>query len=195
MNKNFKDYFWKEGIPYGINAADESETSTMLTYKIVMDPYRKHISIESYQNGQFCSVIYDSALLDFRHLKQAAHPAWHKSIVHEDENGASCLIRNQDDRLLFQETYTFHQNLCRECKVASVHGIALSTQRMFYKAFGDHFNGVILFDINTRPVMLKQYEVDVETGEFTKLLNEEWNMDAKKQGLISRDLLLLLPAF
>lgn len=191
MNKNFKDYFWKEGIPYGINVAEESEISSMRTCKIVMDPYRKHISIESYQKGQFFSVIYDSALLDFRHLKQAAHPAWHKSVVNEDENGVSCLIRNQDDRLLYQETYTFHQNFCRECTVTSVHGIALSTQRMFYKAFGDHFNGVILFDANTHPVMLKQYEVDDSSGEFTKLLKEDWNMDVSKQSLISPDLQLL----
>ena len=183
MNKNFKDYFWKEGIPYGINPAEESELLSLRTYKIVMDPYRKHISIESYQNGKFSSIVYDSTLLDFRHLKLAAHPAWHKTIFNENENRASCLIRNQDDRLLFQETYTFHQNLCRECKVTSIHGIALSIQQMYYQAFGDHFNGVVLFDVNDHPVMLKQYEVDDKTGEFTTLLKEEWNMDTVKQSL------------
>lgn len=181
MHKYFKDYFWKEGIPYGANAIDEPSNFSALSYKIVMDPYRKHISIESYLNGQFSTAVYDSVLLDFRHLKVAAQTAWQKSVIHDNQGNVNCIIRNQDDRILFLESHFFQQGFCRECRVLSVHGIALSTHRMFYTALGDHFNGVILFDRNSHPVMLKRYDVDGETGEFTQLLKEDWNMSVHQQ--------------
>ncbi|MGZ3633348.1 MAG: hypothetical protein ACXU9U_04950 [Parachlamydiaceae bacterium] len=43
MSKYYRDYIWKEGIPYGIEAIESFET---ITYKIAMDPYRKRIAIE-----------------------------------------------------------------------------------------------------------------------------------------------------
>lgn len=176
MNKNFKDYFWKEGIPYGIEVADSVSATQGLTYKIIMDPYRKRISIESYRQGQFSAVVYDSALLDFRHLKAAEQTAWQKIIIYEGDDGMRCLIRNQEDRLLFVETYLFQEGLCRECRVVSAHGVPLSLHRMFYTALHDAFNGVILYDQNSHPVMSKRYEVDKDTSEFTTLLLEDWNL-------------------
>lgn len=171
MLKRYKDYLWKEGIPYGTEPTEEEEG-----YKIAMDPYRKRISIEKYSQGQFTSIIYDSALFDFRHLKQEAQTAWQKSIVKEDEREVVAMIRNQDDRLILIETYAFEGELCRRCVSHSPHGVLVSRQQLYYKALGDAFNGVILFDANQKPVMRKRYEIDPKSNEFTQLLEEEWNV-------------------
>lgn len=176
MSKHFKDYIWKGGIPYGIHPVNENEGLTPLSYKIVMDPYRKRISIEKYEQDAFDAVIYDSALLDFRHLKAPEQHAWQKTVVSESENTITCMIRNQDDRILFLETHLFSDGLCRECRVKSPHGCLLSIHRMFYTRMKDSFNGVILFDINEHPVMLKKYAVDPHSGEFTDLLEANWEV-------------------
>lgn len=169
MSKLFRDYVWKEGIPYGIKPLTEDQTGT--SYKIVMDPYRKRISVESYLDGSFSHIVYDSYLINFRHLNPVEQTAWQKE---ELPSGAS-LIRNQDDRIVFKETYVFKDELCRECHVSSPHGIPLSTHKMYYKSFGDAFDGVILYDKNDHPVMQKFYSVD-ESGEFNELLSENWNL-------------------
>ena len=58
---------------------------------------------------------------------------------------------------------------------------------MYYRRFHDSFDGVILYDIEERPVMMKTYEVDPLTGEFTNLLAEEWNMqNVATQKLVKR---------
>lgn len=172
MLKHFKDYSWKNGIPYGFEATEDLFSKN---YKIVMDPYRKRISIEMYEKNNFSEIIYDSALLDFRHLKLPEQTAWQKTITKDEESMMECSIRNQDDRLVFFETYLFQQNLCRECLARSPHGQILSKQQMFYKLLKDPINGVLLLDRNERPVMYKLYEADSHTGEFTKLLKEEWS--------------------
>lgn len=179
MIKHFHDYIWREGIPYGIGFIEDPSQLHTPTYKIVMDPYRKRISIEKYSKGLFEGIVYDSALLDFRHLKKPEQMAWEKTTQHDDNGSLICLIRNQDDRLLFFETYLFESELCRECRVKSVHGYPLSTHRMFYTALNDPFNGVILYDCNEHPVMMKRYDINPETGEFTTLLEETWNPNAK----------------
>ena len=112
MTKLYRDYVWREGIPYGI---DPIEKDAAISYKIPMDPYRKRIAIEKYIHGIFVGVIYDSAFLDFRHLKLAEQTAWQKQIVEENNEQIISTIRNQDDRLVFIETYHFENHYCREC--------------------------------------------------------------------------------
>lgn len=172
MSKYFSDYFWRNGIPYGKGAVKEEFSST---YKIVMDPYRKHISIEKYAKGEFISVIYDSILLDFRQLKSLEQAAWQRIELSSTPQKVLCLIRNPDDRVLFLETHLFEQERCRECHIHSPHGHFLSVHKMFYTALGDPFNGVMLFDQNEHLVMYKHYEVDPLTCEFTQLTKEEWS--------------------
>lgn len=170
----YSDYRWKEGFPIGTSPLEESLPSNH--YKIVSDPYHKKISIEKYADKQFIETIYDTALLDFRSFKRPELTAWQKEVVSE---GAMCLIRNQDDRIVFLETYQFVDHLCRQCEVKSPHGITLSIHRMYYQSLGDSFNGVVLYDSNERPVMLKKYEFDLERQLFTTLLEEQWEVYAK----------------
>lgn len=176
MSKLYRDYFWKNGIPYGKGSEEEA----VETYKIAMDPYRKRISIEKYEKGQFTSLIYDSALFDFRHLKPDAQYAWQKTVIRETAEAMECLLRNQDDRIVVREVYRFDNNVCRSCEAFSVHGVPISRQRMFYTALGDPFNGVILYDLNEHQVLSKRYNVDQVTGEFTDLLEESWNCQNAK---------------
>lgn len=171
MSKYYRDYVWKEGIPYGINAIDDDSG---MAYKIAMDPYRKRIAIESYENKQFKAIIYDSGLLDFRHLKPAEQTAWQKVTLSECNDKVVAAIYNQDDRLIFIETYHFEGKFCRRSTSTSGHGIPLSEQKIFYQSLGDPFNGVILYDINYHPVMSKKYELD-EQGEFSDLIEEIWD--------------------
>ncbi|MBA3958590.1 MAG: hypothetical protein H0X51_09410 [Parachlamydiaceae bacterium] len=168
--KHFQTYQWKNGSPFGTHPSKQEGN----TFKIVSDPYYKRISIEAYFDGVFQEIIYDSALLDFRHLKTPQQYAWQKTVVEESATSSVCLIRNQDDRVLFQETYIFEHGLCRSCKVHSPQGILLSTHQMFYKKLDDEANGVVLFDSRNTPVMYKLYEHDPDSGEFTELLKEEW---------------------
>lgn len=174
MTKYYKDYIWKDGIPYGLDPIEEITKTD--SYKIIMDPYRKRISIESYLKGQFSTIVYDSILLDFRQLRQPEQTAWQKIPITETPELMVCLIRNEDDRVLFTETHIFVNDLCRECRVSAPHGIPLSLHKMLYKSLGDPFNGVILYDQNEHPVMYKRYEFDEITQQFTTLLEEEWNM-------------------
>ncbi len=171
MNNFFSDYFWRDGVPYGVGVAEEDSPTS---YKIVMDPYRKRISIEKYATGEFTSIIYDSILLDFRQLKSLEHAAWQKTTLRATPQQATCLIRNPDDRVLFIETHLFKNGRCCECRVHSPHGHLLSTHKMFYTSFNDAFNGVKLFDQNEHLIMYKHYEVDSDGAEFTQLIKEEW---------------------
>jgi hypothetical protein len=174
MTRYYRDYVWKNGLPYGIQACKDGETSG-ISYKIASDPYHKRISLEKYTDGAFTSIIYDSALFDFRHLKLGEQLAWQKTVVNETDNGAVCHIRNQDDRLVVIEEYRFDKALCRECRAFSPLGVLLSVQKIFYKNFNDPFNGVTLYDSNHHTVMSKHYEFDEASREFTVLLKEEWS--------------------
>lgn len=178
MTKYYRDYLWKNGLPYGIQACVDGNTSGT-SYKIASDPYHKRVSIEKYRDGVFSSIVYDSALFDFRHLKLGEQLAWQKTPVSETENTAICHIRNQDDRLVLIEEYHFKQELCRECRAFSPIGHLLSVQKITYKLFNDPFNGVTLYDSNHHPVMSKQYEFDENTREFSQLLKEEWALNAQ----------------
>lgn len=171
----YSDYVWKKGLPYGVMPIVEGSEPTGITYKIVSDPYHKRNSIEAYRDGKFDHVIYDSALFDFRQLKLGEQLAWHKTLISEAANEATCHIRNQDDRLILIEKYTFNHNRCRECHAYSPQGIFLSLQKIFYTKLGDPFDGVALFDANTHAVMLKKYKLDERTEEFGELLGEQWD--------------------
>jgi hypothetical protein len=171
MSKYYRDYVWRDGIPYGIGAVSQQAAS----YKIAMDPYRKRIAIERYLGQSFQELIYDSALLDFRHLKPAEQTAWEKVLLTQDERHTTAAIYNQDDRLVAIETYHFENNWCRSCITTSGHGAMLSQQKIYYHSFGDSFNGVVLYDSHHHPVMCKRYECDPLSGEFSALLSECWD--------------------
>jgi hypothetical protein len=177
MSKFYLDYIWKKGIPYGVG---EVSSTSRCSYKIPADPYRKRIAIEEWRDGSFYRVLYDSALLDFRHLQPAEQTAWQKVIISETADSAISEIRNQDDRTILIETYFFKDGLCRSCTTKSPHGILVSQQQMCYKIFDEPFDGVILKDSNGKPVMFKSYKWDEEKREFTELLEEVWDDAVKK---------------
>ncbi|MFA6914815.1 MAG: hypothetical protein WC222_00320 [Parachlamydiales bacterium] len=164
MEKFFAAYIWKNGLPQGLNLA----TSESLTYKIVSDPYHKHISIEEYLHGNFHRLIYDTKLLDFRTLRTEIPPIWNKS----EENGRY-IIRDQNNRTLWIELYTYEQNFCTQCQVLSPHGILLSTHKIFYTSLNHPFNGITLFDPLNIPVMYKKYSLSSD-GEFEAMLEQSW---------------------
>lgn len=173
MTKYFLDYVWIGGKPFGIKPAEPNG----IAFKIISDPYFKHITIERYTKDQFTDIVYDSALLDFRHLRRPEHAAWQKNTLTNDQGNPIAQIHNQDDRLIFIETYRFVQDLCKECYVTSPHGFLLSIHRMYYSKFGDPFDGVILFDRNDHPVMIKRYQFDEVQQQYTELLEEQWDMN------------------
>lgn len=174
MFNHYHDYYWKEGKPYGGQKANPSQAP--FSYKIIVDPYYKRFSIEKYQYLHFEKVIYDSCLLDFRHLTVEDQIAWQREVLQERKDVSVCLLRNQEDRAILIETLTFEKGHCRSCTISSAHGIPLSHHHMYYRNLNDSFDGVVLYDIEKHPVMLKVYETDFLTGEFTNLLIEEWNM-------------------
>jgi hypothetical protein len=116
-------------------------------------------------------------LLDFRQLKHPEQTAWQKIPITETSDMMVCLIRNEDDRVLFLETHLFMNGMCRECRVSAPQGIPLSFHKMLYKNMGDPFDGVILYDRNEHPVMYKKYEFNEKEQQFTTLLEEQWNME------------------
>lgn len=174
MAELYSDYVWKNGLPYGIQKCTDESYKKGISYKIASDPYHKRVSIEQYKDGEFCKVLYDSALFDFRQLQLGEQLAWQKTEVRETDDAAVCHIRNQDDRLILIEEYRFEKELCRECKAFTPFGALLSIQKISYTAFKDSFNGVTLFDSNDHAVMMKHYEFDEELKEFTQLLKEDW---------------------
>lgn len=169
MSKYYEDYIWKNGMPYGVKPKSEALPAG-ITYKVISDPYHKRISIEKYSEGNFTEVIYDSALFDFRHLQPARQTAWQKSSISD----TVCHIRDQDDRLILIEKYLFEGQRCRECRASSPCGLLISIQKIYYVDCQDPFNGVILFDSNQHQVLIKRYQIDSASMEFTDLLEESW---------------------
>ena len=151
MNKYFKNYIWKNGTPYGINPVEQPEKENT-SYKIIMDPYRKRISVESYCKGAFAAVIYDSILLDFRKLNPQEQLAWQRETIKETEEELVSLIRNSEDRVILIEEQYFLQQRCSECRIYSPNRIHLSTHKMVD-------NEVVLFDANG-VVVMKQKVLD-----------------------------------
>lgn len=177
MKQYFKGYRWKNGIPLGKGVIETNQIPNETSYKIAMDPYRRRITLEKYEKGQFCKIIYDSILLNFRHLNPTEQMAWEKTIVEETPEKIVSIIRNQDDQVLYFETCHFQEGFCRVCNISSSHGIFLSSHRLYYKTLNDPFNGVVLFDSDNYPVMLKIYERDEGSGNFTKIIEESWDVE------------------
>lgn len=181
MSQQFRDYIWKNGKPQGIRVVDPQSLADCsvdlgITYKIIADPYYKRISIEKYCDHRFIGAVYDSAIFDFRHLKQAEQNAWHKISVSGDSQHNVSHIRNQDDRLILIEEYHFENQYCRECCTTSPHGVVLSRQKILYEHLGDPFNGVILYDSNEHVVMYKKYSVNTLDYTFNELLEDVSDM-------------------
>jgi hypothetical protein len=175
MIRHYQNYYWKKGKPYGKAEADP--TTSEVSYKIVPDPYHRRFTIEKYAFGHFREIIYDSFLLDFRHLHSIDQAAWQKVKLEGDPLASKYLLINQDDRAVLIETYLFENNVCRSCQIQSVHGLPIATNQMYYETLGDLFNGIILYDNEKRPVLIKKYEVDAISGEFSNLLSEQLDMN------------------
>lgn len=181
LSKIYENYIWKNGMPYGIQGkfAQQAPVDGDLYFKIISDPYHKRISIEQYVYLTFSKVIYDSAIFNFRSLNAAEQNAWQKSAISETETSVTCHIRNQDDRLILIESYTFLNSKCRECHSFSPHGLPVSIQKMYYTSLGDTFNGTVLYDSNSHPVMYKKYQLDPLTQEFAEMIEENWDISAR----------------
>lgn len=172
MNKYFRSYYWDNGRPRGMDVVMSPEGTT---YKVVVDPYYKRYTLERYDGEKFVDIIYDSALYDFRWLKPQEQAAWHKETIEETEDQSTCLIRNQDDRVIAVERYSFELGLCRCCEISYPSGQIIATQHIRYTKLGEEEDTVTLMDRLGNPVVIKTYEADEATGEFTNMLSEVWN--------------------
>lgn len=172
MFKHFKDYDWNNGRPTGLDIVDPA--AAPLSYKIVSDPYFKWITIEKYHYAAFKETVYDSALLNFKKLTEVDQTAWRREVLSEEGQRINTLLRNQDDRAILFETLHFERERCRQCVTTSIHGMLLCRHRMYYRSFDDPFDGVVLYDRESKPVLTKLYEYDASTGEFTTLIKESW---------------------
>jgi hypothetical protein len=168
---HFEDYFWKDGKPVGIRKTPPEAIS----FRIITDPYKKRFSVEKYSLEKCQEVIYDSNLFDFRHLKNGADAAWQRECIEEKEEQDLSYIRNMDERIILKEEAFFSGNFCRSCKIYSPHGVLIAIQKILHRSQGDPFNGVILQDILEHPILVKHYELDESSGEFTTLLKEIWD--------------------
>lgn len=162
----YKDYFWSSFKPKGTHKLS-SHKEAPLCYKIVSDPYGKRYSIEQYKNGLFYKIFYDSALFDFRHLlaNDPTKAVWHTEIIETFK----AHIRDEYDRLILIESYTFNESLCRETTFTTPHGIFIGRQKMFYTKLNDPLDGVVLFDQANKPVLIQLYHTDNVSGAYTKI--------------------------
>lgn len=150
-------------MPIGLEPID---ATSPVSYKIIKDPYKKRISLERYHNGSFEKVIYDSALFDFRKLLAPEQKVWQQS-------GAG-LIRDEDDRVILQEQYTFENSLCRIVTLHSPHGVVFACQKMYYTKLGDPFDGAILYDPEETPIFWKKYALEEQTNEWSHVTDQGW---------------------
>ncbi|SCA62568.1 hypothetical protein SCG7086_AB_00270 [Chlamydiales bacterium SCGC AG-110-P3] len=171
----YGDYYWDDGVPRGRHPI--SSGNVPLYYKLVSDPYHKRLSIEEYRSDTFSTVIYDSAIFDFRWLKPAAQVGWQKETISETDTEVISLIRTIEDRVILKEVYSFDGPFCLECHAFSPQDIPVSTQKVHYKSRGDIFNGVVLYDMNNHPVTFKKYETGTD-GQFTHVIEEQWSFRA-----------------
>lgn len=184
MNRHIADYFWQEGTPQPLKYIEQEAA---LSYKIVADPYNKHISIEKYIDGNFSAIIYDSAQLDFRHLRTQGQAAWERTLVREDCKEALYLLRDHNDRIKFLEICLFDRGICRQGLVCSPNGALLSRHTICYTALGDSFDGVELYDSNDHIVMRKLYKPMADEIAFGDILNEDWAVDKSNKRDYDKD--------
>jgi hypothetical protein len=144
-----------------------------VAYKIVADPYYKHITIEKYTDGAFIQTSYDSQLLDFRSLMGELPSSWERRYT---ADRTAAVVRDICDRVLWLEKFHNDGEHCHRCQVYSSHGLLLSTHRLFYTDLGALCNGVILYDAGGIAVFSKRYALDSKTGMFTDLQEENWEV-------------------
>lgn len=168
---HFLDYFWENGKPVG---RQKVSSAASLSFRILTDPYRKRFSLERYFLGRFDSMIYDSNLFDFRDLKKGENSAWQRDCIEETASLSRSIIRNIEERIILIEEAHFENDICRECKLFSPHGIWIATQNILYRSLDDPFDGVMLVDTLSHPILTKIYLKDSSSGEFTTLLEEKW---------------------
>lgn len=171
MHIAYKDYYWKNGKPYGKDPIDPASESS---FRVVVDPYYKRFSLEHYTKGKFNKLLYDSALFDFRALRKPELAIWHREAIDEENS----LIRNEEDRVILVESYLFDGDFCRSCLIVTPYAIPVAYQRMYYEHLGDGFNGVRLFDAENMLVMEKIYKMHENGHEFGELISESWDTSA-----------------
>ena len=151
----YTDYVWKEGIPKGIAGPQPR-------YEIITDPYGKRYLILD-QNHQ---LIYDSNVIDFRHLNPRHQQGWSRDALNEDQ----FLVRDRDHFPLFIEHHFFKEGLPIECKFYSLSRVLIAVQKIHYVHLGEANNSVTLCDIEGKPILKKEYVVNDQL-EFTTLLS------------------------
>lgn len=169
---HYQDYFWAKGKPVGLRQVPKNSPAS---FRVLSDPYGKRFTIESYTQGKFQEVVYDSNLFDFRLLKKEEDNAWQREILEETPDFVRSLIRNMEERIILIEEAFFEGNVCRFCSFSSPHGIKMAKQNILLQSLGDPFNGVMLIDLLKHPILIKEYEVDEKEGEFTRLIKEKWD--------------------
>jgi hypothetical protein len=168
----FLDYYWSNGVPKGLKPLD---TPAECCFKIFSDPYRKRYIIEKYNKTLFQGIVYDSYLFDFRSLKKKEEQeGWMREKVTESLETQRNIIRALDERVLLVEDAQFQESRCASCRWLSPHGIWLATQIMCRVDQGRPFDGAALYDTENHPVVIKKYQIDPATGEFTYLIEEVW---------------------
>lgn len=167
----YTNYTWKKGRPRGVGK--EMEVGAGLCFKVIADPYYKRISVEKYEDNKLIEVIYDSALFDFRHLKQE-DAAWQREVIDEEKNTTRSLVRSIDDRVIFIEVSEFKDDKCICCQILSPHGVPVAKQTIFDELRGDSWNGVQLCDMSGKVILRKKYAKDPLSGDFGELLEEQW---------------------
>jgi hypothetical protein len=173
----YGDYFWSSGKPVGVGLVD---MKAPVSYRVISDPYKKRYSLERYEDGQFACVVYDSNLFDFRILKKQEDASWQREILEERTQSIRSLVRNMEERVILVEEAYFEGDFCKLCHFYSPHGIKVATQKMRLFSLQDGFNGVILYDSQEHPVLIKEYEVDPAAGEFTRLIREVWDFSESR---------------
>lgn len=173
MNPYFRNYYWKNGSPKGWQKVSNDElVSDETYYKIITDPYFKHISVEKYFGQTYDSTPYDSLLMDFRRLNEMQQLAWQRIILSESENEIVSLLKDQNDRVVYKEVHFIEKGLCRQCEVFTPQGFLVSCHKMHYEHLQDSFNGVTLFDRLSKPVIKKVYEIDESKTAYKDLIEE-----------------------
>ncbi len=171
------DYVWINGVPHEKkkNLALQGKCPPR-SYHIVSDPYRKRILIEKYFSHVFDSLVYDSALLDFRHLRTMDEGAWEREHRLRTPMREESWLRDPNGRLVLRENVFYQHKEPYRCELYSPHGIFLAWHAIYNKNLGYSWNGVIFFDRQNHPVFWKEYLLDAETNSFTDLIREEWDM-------------------
>lgn len=157
------DYRWSKGKPLALKG-------TAGPFFIIQDPYGKRISIERRTSQEPLEIVYDSALFDFRWLKQIEEQLWQRIPY----GGRYAYIRSPEERTLLIEEMGHNEKGNPRCLWRSPHGILVARQEIYLTASEDPFNGVALYDNTDRPIWVKHYRLD-PNGAFGELWIDGWD--------------------